>query len=30
MSYMLGLCDPVKTALGEKVGRGEMGGGGGC
>ena len=29
MSYMLGLCDLVKTALGEKVGGGEMGGGGG-
>ena len=29
MSYMLGLCDPVKTALGEKVGGGEMGWGGG-
>ena len=25
MSYMLELCDPVKTALGEKVGGGEMG-----
>ena len=29
MSYMLGLCDPVKTALGEKMGGEKWGGGGG-